>query len=612
MFNLIEKHQTLVKGIMITIVATFVLWGIGGYLGMGADDDYVAKIGSNKIYLRDIDNALAQNPQNPQSNDKMQILFGLINRQLLLNLFTSYHMVATKEQLQQQIAKIPLFLSNAKFDIKKYQEFLISRLMTAEQFQNEVSQQILLNQMLDFFKSTYSTSATFDRQFVKLLSRQRSVASYTIDPQQFYSQVNITDKDITEYYKQNIAKFTLPAQARLQYLVLSAQQVAKNIKPLEAEINKYLANHKLATTEINVSHILFAVPSGANADSRAKIRAKAEEILALVTLNPTKFTSLAKKYSEDPLSAKKGGDLGYFGKGVMVGPFEKAAFSMKPGQISRLVETPYGYHILKRGGSKEIDSATLRIAAIAALQKQQATTALHKQLELLNDITYNQPSSLEPAAKKLGLALLDHDWVQKGIASGEFADPKIQHAIFTNDVINKHNNSEVVALDNERYAVYRIVEYRESQVEPLEKVREQIALQLKLKQASQLAYQEGQKEITGLQSGKLQLNFTETQDVTLLGQSKDINPMAVKQIFSAKLSTLPAYTGSINESGAFVIYKINGENIDPKLNVQNLSILDQFKQNNAMVDFGAYLGYLRTEYAVNYRVEALQQQTGQP
>lgn len=610
MFNLIEKNQALVKGIMIAVTATFVLWGIGGYLGMGGDDGYVAKVGNNKIYPQDIDNATQQNPQ--QNTDKMQVLFGLINRQLLLNSFDSNHMSATDKQLQQQIANIPLFLDNGKFSLKKYQDFLTTRLMTAEQFQDQISQQILLDQTLNFFKSTYSSSAAFDKQFIKLLSRQRNVSSYTINPEKFYPKINIADKEISDYYQQNIAKFTIPEQAKVQYLTLSAENIAKTIKPTESEINKYLADHKIATSEIDVSHILFTVPSGADSATNAQIKAQAEKILSMVKANPNKFAALAEKYSQDPISAKNGGDLGYFGKGVMAKPFEDAAFSLKPGQISGIVKTQYGYHILKLNNIKGIDSNTIRATAVAAIQKQQSTIALQKQLGQLNDLTYNQPSSLEPAAKKLGLTLQNSDWIQKGALTGEFANPKIQSAIFNKDVITNHNNSEVVTQGNDSYGVYRISEYKASQIEPLDKVRDQIVTSLKQKQAAAMATSEGQNDINQLQSGKLQLNFDSPQDVTLLGQSKDINPMAVKQIFGVQLNKIPAYTGSVNDKGAFVIYQINSESIDPKLSAQNMPILDQFNQNNAMLDLGGYLAYLRSKYSVSYKVERLNQTGQQP
>ncbi|MCC2644561.1 MAG: peptidylprolyl isomerase [Burkholderiales bacterium] len=441
MFNLIEKNQTFVKGVMIAVAATFVLWGIGGYLGMGSDDGYIAKVGSNKIYTRDIDNAITQNPQN---TDKMQVLSGLINRQLLLNNFDNYHMVASKDQLQQKISEIPLFLDNGKFSLKKYQDFLAQRLTTAEQFQNEISQQILLEQTVNFFKSTTISSDTFNKQFVKLLSRARNVSSYIIDPSQFITKVSVTDKDINEYYGQNIAKFTTPEQAKVQYLKLSADAVAKNIKVSDAEISKYTADHQGASTQIDVSHILLTVPANASPATKSQIMTKAQNILDQVNANPAAFAELAKKYSQDPVSAKNGGDLGYFSKGVMAKAFEDAAFKMKPGQISQIVETQFGYHILKLNNIKNVDNATLRATAIAAIQKQQSAKALQKQLEQLNDITYSQPGSLEPAAKKLGLNLLNSDWIKKGTLNGEFANPKIQQAIFTKDVITNHNNSEEV------------------------------------------------------------------------------------------------------------------------------------------------------------------------
>lgn len=609
MFNIIEKNQAFVKGIMIAVTATFVLWGIGGYLGMGGDDGYVAKVGSSKLYARDIDNAMSENPQN---TDKMQVLMGLINRQLLLNAFDSYHMSATNEQLQQKIASIPLFLDNGKFSVKKYRDFLISRQMTAEQFQNEISQQILLEGTLDFFKSTYTSSQTFDQQFVKLLSRQRNVSTYTVDASKFYSQINISDKQISDSYQQNIAKYTLPEQAKLQYIILSAENIAKIIKPSDEEINKYLTDHKVATAQIDASHILLTVPDGADAATKAQIKARAEKILAEVKANPAGFAALAKQYSQDPVSAQNGGDLGYFGKGIMPKPFENVAFNLKPGQISQVVETQYGYHIIKLNNVKAIDTATIRATAIAAIQKQQSTAALQKQLEQLNDITYNQPTSLEPAAKKLGLDLQNSEWVQKGAASGAFANPKIQQAIFTKDVIKNHNNSEVVNLGNDSYGVYRIVEYKASQIEPLDKVKDQIVNQLKQTQAATMSFQEGQKDIAALQSGKLTLTFGAPQNVTLLGQSKDINQMAVKQIFGVALAKTPAYTGSINDQGSFVIYKINSETIDPKLTEQNTLLLSQFTQNNSMLDLGGYIAYLRTKYAVNYKMERLNQNGQQP
>ena len=602
MFNIIEKNQMLVKGIMIAIGATFVLWGVGGYIGMSGDDGYVAKVGSNKIYKQDIDQAIQQNPQN---TDKMQILFGLINRQLLLNNFEDYHMKATNDQLQQEIASIPIFQESGTFNLGKYQTFLRQKYLTADQFQNNISQQLLLNQTLDFFKNTSFNSSLFDEQFAKLLSRQRNISTYTINPQEFYTKINLSDKQIDNYYKQNIAKFTIPDKVKVQFIQLSANQLANTINPTDAEINKYINDHKkqLSSVQVNASHILFTIPKDADAKTKADIRARGEKILVKIKSNPSQFEKLAKEFSQDPGSADKGGSLGLFGKGVMAKPFEDVAFSMKPGQISDLVETQFGYHIIKLNTIKVNDSKQTRDTAITVIRKQKAILQLSSQLEQLNDITYNQPKTLDPAAKKFGLTIQTSDWIDKGALQGDFADPKIQQVIFSNDLIKNHNNSEVIDLGNGLNAVYRVVEFQPAKVQPLALVKNQIETQLKQQQGSSLAAAAGQKNIELLSKGKLNLHFTNSIDVTLLGQN--IDPSAVKQIFSTPLNIIPAYTGAVDSKGSFVIYKINSETINAKFDAQNKKIVEQLNINNQMLDLGAYINYLRSKYSVTYKTEQL-------
>jgi len=608
MFNVVEKNQKLVKGIMIAVTATFVLWGIGGYLGMSNDNTYVAKVGSKKIYPQDIDRAIQQNPQN---TDKMQILFGLINRQLLLNNIEHYHLVATKDQLQNEIANIPAFQDKGKFSLNKYEAFLNNNFMSATQFQKNVEQQLLLNQILDFFKSADFSSNLFNQKFTTLLSRQRNVSMYIIDPHQFYGQVNVSESQVSDYYTQNIAKFTLPERVKVQYLELDLDDVARNVQVADSEIDKYILEHQAQVSgqQVDASHILFVIPVNADLKTRAEIKARARKVLAQVKANPKQFAELATKYSQDSDSAKNGGELGFFAKGTMAKPFEDAVFKLKPGQISDLVETEYGYHIIKLNQIKGNDPKVIRSTALSQLQKQKAVGILQKELEQLSDITYNQPSSLEPAAKKLGLTIQTSDWINKGEINGNFANPKVQKMIFNSDVIKDHNNSEVVDLDDGTHTVYRVLDYTPSKVESLAIVESTIMDQLKLQQATGMAYQEGQKEIAQLEQGSLQLKFESTQDVNLLAQSPDISSMAVKQIFGVPFAKLPAYTGSIDAQNNFVIYRINHESINQKFNQQGQDVIQQMDTSNAMLDLGAYVGALRSQYSISYRVDRLNLQS---
>ena len=608
MFNTVEKHQKLVKGIMIVLGAAFAMWGIGGYLGANGDDGYVAKVGKNKIYPRDIDQAM--DGTNPQQQNKMQTLFGLINRQLLLNHINDTNQIATDTELRQEIAKIPAFQENGQFNLSKYTTFLQEKMMSAEQFQKRVALQILLNQNIDFFKGSYFSSTAFDNQFAKLLSRDRSVSTYVIQPTRFYPEIKISAKEMQNYYQTNIVKFTQPEQVKLQYVDLDPSEVSKNIVISEAEITKYLQDHpnQSQNEQVDVSHILFTVPSGADAHERAEIKARAEKVLEELRQDPGEFSTLARKLSQDPGSAKNGGDLGFFGRGVMAKPFEDEAFKLKPGQISDLVITQFGYHILKLNAIKNNSQDDMKNFAKAQLQKQRLAAVMQKQLDQLNNLTYNNPKSLDSTAKKLGLIVKSSDWVVKDTPTGAFADPKIQKAIFQNDVIKNRNNSEVVDLNDGSHAVYRVVDYKPSQIQPLNLVSAQITQALKAQAASTMVINLGQKQLQDIQKGHVNLDFVNTQNVNLLSDNPVIDPNSIKQIFSVKLTKLPGYIGSMNNRGEYVIYRINGEKIDPKLESQNKLAMEQLNNNNAMIDLDAYVGGLRDKYSISYRLDRLKDQ----
>ena len=604
MFNVIERHQKIVKGIMIAITATFVVWGVSGYLEMGGDDGYVAKVGSNKIYSQDIDRAMDQSQG--QQQDKMQVLFGLINRQLLINALNDNHLSVTTSQLQQAIMAIPMFQNNGKFDTAKYEDFLKQRYMNADKFQQEISQQLLLTEIIDFFKNSYFTSTTFQNKFVALLSRERNVSQYVVDSNQFMNKVNVAESDINAYYTQNIAKFTVPDQVKLQYLQVSVDSLASNVKVSDAEINQYLQDHPAGSSneQVDVSHILFNVPAGATADQTAQIKVKAEQVLAQVKANPAKFAELAKQYSQDQGSASNGGDLGFFGHGVMVPAFESVAFGMQKGQISGLVQTQFGFHILKLNDIKGNDVASQRQAAQQQVQKQKAQQNLQGIVEQLNDVTYNQADSLAPAAQKTGLTIQNSDWVAKGVTQGLFANPKLQSAIFTDDVIKNHHNSEVVDLGDGSFVVVHAADYQAAKQKPISEVHDQIATVLKTQLAQQMASTTGQQELAQLQQGKLKLNFTNPQNVSLLGQSKDIDPNAVRQIFAVP-AQFPSHTGALNSAGAFVIYQINSQAVDSTLDQQNQKVVDQLASQYSMMNLNAYVGALRSQYKVSYKLDRI-------
>ncbi|MCX8514224.1 MAG: hypothetical protein RL017_202 [Pseudomonadota bacterium] len=612
MFNIIEKNQKFAKGIMIAVAAAFVLWGVGGYISGSSDDGSIAKVGNLKIYSQDIDNAMQQNPQN---TDKMQVLLGLINRDLLLDNINLYNMTATQNQLQQQIAAIKIFQDqNGNFDINKYKEFLEQKVMTAEQFQKDMQQQIVINQFATLFTTSFLSSNAFNLAFAKLLSRERTIATYTISPNQFFSQINPTQDQVNQYYQQNLSKFTLPERVKLSYIQVDAATIAPTIKISQQQLDQYIKQHQanFANIQVDASHILFVVPDNATAQQKAKIKAQAEAILLKVKANPKNFAKFASQYSQDPGSASNGGDLGFFGKGVMAKPFETAAFSLKPGQISNLVETKFGYHIIKLNAINQQSAQEVEAMAQRQLQQQQATLELQKVVDKLNNLTYNNPKSLTVAAKELNLPIQNsNSWVEKGVQTGIFSVAAAQKAIFNNDTINGGNNSEVVDLGNNSYAVFHVNAHEMQTIQPLnDSLKTQIITILKASMAANLVNKEGQDKLSMLRNGnKMNLKFSAPLNVGLLSQNPSIDLNNIKQIFTTNLSKLPAYTGGLDANNNFVIYKILGETINSKLDAQNQEVVKQLNNSDQDLIFSAYLNGLRNNFEVNYKVDRLNLQS---
>ncbi len=618
MFYFVEKHNKIVKVIMFLIVATFVFWGIGSYLKTSMDDAYLAKVGDTKIYTNEL-NQIMRN--NPQLTDKNQILLNLINRQLLINNFDRYHVVVSKNELQDSIAKIPNFQVNGKFNQKTYLEFLQNSNLTIEKFQNDIKHQILINKLLDSFKDNYFSSANFNQQYVNLLSKERIIESYKISPEQFYKDINVTQNEINDYYKQNIDSYTKNAKVKVSYLNLNIDNIAHNVIVPEDKLQKYITDNQtiLENKQVDAMHILFKLPKDANKDVKAKIHKKAQEVLELVLKNPNNFAKYAKQYSED-ITANKGGDLGFISRGIMVRAFEDVAFNLKQNQIyPKLVLSDFGFHIIKLKAIKINDKDTIRNLAEQKMQVILAQTDFNKKLEQLNTLTYNNPQTLDIAAKQLGLNIIRNpNWINKKniisinnnkntatINSDDFNNDKIQMAIFDDDVLNKHNNSAIVDLGNNNYAVYQVTEYQPKIIEKLEDVRDDIILHQKRNKALVLANNLGNDYIKKLQNSQLKLDFKNNTHLNLLAEDPNIPSMLVKQIFAVNINKLPAYTGGIDNNGNFIIYKILSEAINKNLVAQNMQIIEQMDTNNSMLELGSYLKYLQSKYTVEYRDDKL-------
>lgn len=606
MFHIVENNQKLVKGILIAVTGAFVVFGIGNYLDFDSNDGYVAKVGGHKIYSQDIDNATDSSQAQPSS--KEQTLAGLVSRQVLLSDFENKKLAITKDQLQAAIMAMPEFQeSGTGFSVAKYQAFLHKNLMSANKLEGLITQQELIKNTVGFYKDSFFVSSKYTDGLAHYLAAQRNVASYVVSLDAAAQNVKVSDAEIKDFYQKNQASFTTPEQVKLQYIKLSANDIAKSITVSDDDINKYIAEHGSVTNnaQVDASHILLAFPQNATDAQKAQTKAAAEKVLAEVKANPTQFAELATKYSQDPGSAAKGGELGFFGKGMMVKSFEDKAFSMKKGEISNLVETPYGYHIIKVNAIKGNDVASVRSDAKDAIAKKMAMTSLQKTVDQLNDITYSSANSLDPAAKKLNLSVQTSDYVTKGATSGDFANPKLQTAIFSKDVIQDKHNSEVIDLGNGTYIVARALDYKPSGLKKLDDVKVEITKNLQQQKAATQVNADGAAKLAQVQAGKSTLSFSNAKDLPLMGD-KDVSADMTKQIFSAP-AKFPTYVGGNDAKGNYIIYKINGQSFDKSKEVENQKMVSSFAEQGSNNMLGAYIAELKDKYKVTYNKTAMEQ-----
>jgi peptidyl-prolyl cis-trans isomerase D len=299
--------------------------------------------------------------------------------------------------------------------------------------------------------------------------------------------------------------------------------------------------------------VLIALPKGAPADQVKAAEAKAAEVAAQAKKAPGDFAKLAKQYSQDPGSAEKGGDLDWFARGAMVKPFEDAVFSLKEGEVSDVVRSDFGLHIIKLTGihperSRPLDEVRGEIAA--ELKAQAAAKKYAESAEGFSNTVYEQSDSLKPAADKYKVAIQQSDWLAKGgAATGPLANPKLMAALFSDDAIKNKRNTEAVEIAPNVLVAARVMEHKPAAQQPLATVQPGIEKFLAYQEAIKLVAQEGEQRLAQLAKGeKTDLVWGAERAVTRAAAA-NLPPEAVRVVFKAAVAKLPAYVGVATPAG---------------------------------------------------------------
>jgi peptidyl-prolyl cis-trans isomerase D len=524
MFDFVRNHTRLALGFMLLlIIPSFVFFGVQGYAQFNeAGNDTVAKVDGQSIKRGDWEDAhkryLEQLRRQAPTIDaatldtpalRRDTLDGLVRERLLLAAANQLHLLPTDARMARLFDTDPQFAGLRGPDGRISRELLVAQGLSPALFDQRLRQDLGARQVLGGITQTVPAPALPASAALDAFLQRRAVQMQRFDPAAYRDKVQPTDAEIEAYFKAKEAQFKAPEQASIEYVMLDLATLSKGVDLTEADLRKAYADNAAKYSvpeERRASHILIGADKDKPAAERAKAKARAEELLAEVRKNPAAFADLARKNSSDPGSAAQGGDLDFFGRGAMVKPFEEAAFSMKQGEISKVIETDFGYHIITvtgiRGGSaKPFEEARAEVEAEArraAAQKAWAASA-----ETFTNTAYEQSDSLQPLVDKLKLEKKTATVTRPAAAgaTGPLANAKLLDAIFSSDAVKNKRNTDALEVAPNQLVAARVVQHQPARTLALAEVKERVRAAVVEEQAAALARKEGEARLAALRAG---------------------------------------------------------------------------------------------------------------
>ena len=516
-----ERAQGVVAWIIVGLISIpFALFGINSYLG-GGSESVAAVVNGDEISQRDFENGYRDFRQNlrqrlgdnyrPEMIDeaelRREVLQVMIRNRLLLQKSQELNLRVGDEQVKQVIASMPGFQVGGRFNQQAFERGVRSQGLTPSGFFEEVRLGLISEQLSKAVVGSEFTTASELDSLIRLRLQQREFEHLVIPAATFLADITVTDDAVATYYAAHQNEYMAPERVKVEYIDLDVASISKSLKVDDEALQAYYSqnqNQYRTVEERRASHILIELEEGADAAAVQKAESEAAALLDQIKQGED-FAALAKAHSKDPGSAEAGGDLGYFETGVMEEAFDEAVFSLAVGEVSELVRTPFGFHIIKLTEVREPVGKSFEEARSEIEQsylKSEAERLFYEYAEQLGNIAYEEPDSLQPAADALGIQIKQSDWLSRDGGEGILAAPKVVGAAFSEDVMVSGNNSEAIELSAEHVLVLRVVDHEEAAIKPLEEVKQEIQDKLRVELAIEKANKQGAALVSRLAQGE--------------------------------------------------------------------------------------------------------------
>ncbi|WP_421298684.1 peptidylprolyl isomerase [Aeromonas veronii] len=613
------------KVILGLIILSFALAGVGSYLN-GPARTAPATVNGTEISAAALENAyrnerarmesqmgeafsqLAANPDY-MKQFRRGVLDRLIDQALLDSKARELGLRISDEQIKQAIVAMPEFAENGKFNNDRYLQLIRRAGMTPEMFRDSLRQDMVRQQLMSALLGTEFSLKGEAEQLDKLYNQTRDLRLVRLAAANYMADVQVSDNELEQYYKTNGARFMNDEQVKVDYLLLDAANLAKDIKVTEQDAQDYYDQHQdlfQRAERRHVAHIL--IPFGK--DEKAAEQ-KAEAVLAKAK-GGDDFAALAKADSSDTFSAKKGGELDWFEKGVMDPAFEKAAFALdKAGDLSGVVKSPFGFHIIKLLGVEAAQTkpfADVKEETIARLQADKAKEKFFAEQQKMADNSFENPDSLDLTADAMGIKVQSSDFFTQATAPAPLNDPKVLSVAFSEQLRDDNTNSDVIELADGKALVLHITGHKPKAVKPLAEVKEQVIAAIKHDKASEVARGKAQ----GLLD-KLKVGESITADLTALGLKvethkgvarfdRELDQNLIAQAFTLPhpIDGKPSVALVAETNGDRVVVALDKVNVPAAASGMAAMLQAQLGQGKAQVDYKSLIDELRKAAKIEY------------
>lgn len=583
MFDFVRKHTKIMQFVLFLLIfPSFVLFGIDGYNRFRDQGAPAAQVDGQTIGQADWDAAHKSETErvrasmpslDPKLLDSPEAKYATLERLMRervldvaankLNISTSDQRLARDLSENQSIAA--LRKPDGSLDMERYKQLVGSQGLTPEMFEARVRQDLSVRQVLaGVTNSGLAGNALADASLNAYFERREVQVLRLLTPQ-FASKLTPSDAELEQFYKDNPAMFQAPEQANIEYLVLDQEAIRKTIVLTSEELKAYYDQNQqrlAGTEERRASHILIASPKSAPESERQAAKAKAESILQAVKKSPESFADSARKNSQDPGSAPNGGDLDFFARGSMVKPFEDTVFAQKKGDISDVVETEFGYHIIRLTDIKSAKQRTfeeLKPEIENDLKKQQSQKKFAETAEAFTNSVYEQSDTFKGVAERFKLEIKTATGVTRKAKPGErgpLSNTKFLNAVFSSDSVDKKRNTEAVEVGSNQLVSGRIVQYTAARTMPFAEIKDRVRERAVATKGAQLAKKEGTEKLAALKLDANAVPMVESL-VVARGQSQNVPPQVVDAALRVDATKLPGFAGVDLGAAGYVVLRVN-------------------------------------------------------